>query len=85
MNLQNFFEVIPEAQTMADDMKELLNKLMEIDSPMDFDDDFATDEELEALESALDTLEIGLPEANQFKTHIVNAKAIQASTTTTFI
>lgn len=62
-------------------MRELLDKLMAIDNPMDFDDDFATDEELEALESALDNLEIGLPEAIQFKQHMVTARAIQTSTT----
>lgn len=81
MDLQHFFEILPETQVMGEREQELLSKIMAITNPMDFDDSFATDEELEALETSLDALEVGLPEAAQFKAQIAVSKAVQSSVT----
>lgn len=82
MDLQEFFDDLPEAEILGEELQELLTRLIAITNPMDFNDDFATDEQLEALENSLDNLEIGMPVANQLKGQVINSRAIQTSIAT---
>jgi len=47
-------------------------------TPMEFDDNFATEEEMNALEDAMDKLEIGISEATEFKKKVDMAKTVFA-------
>jgi hypothetical protein len=79
MNTRDIFESCGEFAGLSDDNKELLDKIMNIKTPMDFDDDFVTDTELQTLESELDRMATHIPQANSFKEIILMLPAVRAT------
>lgn len=69
MNLEDIFNMLNEAPRFTQDKKDLLSKIMSLESPLDFN--FGTDEELDALEDIMDDKEIELPKQTQLK-QIIN-------------
>lgn len=53
MDISKVFEACQEIEPFSENAKELLKRIMAISSPMDFDNEFATDEQLEFLVSEL--------------------------------
>jgi hypothetical protein len=51
---------------------------MNIKTPVDFDSDFASDEELRALERELDRMAARIPQATEFKSIILRLPAVRA-------
>ncbi|MFA5048332.1 MAG: hypothetical protein WC516_04915 [Patescibacteria group bacterium] len=76
MKIDQIFENVPESTDFNIEAQELLNKIMAIKNPMDFDDDFATDIQLEALEDEMDRLESRMSKLLKF---IDTLKKIKAS------
>ncbi|MGW8177895.1 MAG: hypothetical protein ACWGQW_03760 [bacterium] len=85
MNVRRIFEELPEVQHITDEQRELLNRLMNLDNPVNFDENFASDEELDALEDALDLTEREVPHHIILKTAIFNAPAKMAEGADDFI
>ena len=61
MDIKKIFKKVKDTEVMPIVLKELLDKIMTLKNPMDFDDEFATDEQLDALEDALDGQEGKMP------------------------
>lgn len=76
-NIEKLFEDIPEHIIFDPALQELLDKIMAITNPMDFNDDFATDAQLEALENEMDRLESRMPELQKFLRLVKNVKATE--------
>jgi len=79
MNPKQIFDNCDELREFNADCKELLDKLMAIKTPMSFDDDFATDAELQALEDELDRMAAQIPQAVNIKQIILNLPAVRAT------
>lgn len=79
MNVSNLFENVSDV-SVNNELQDLLNRIMAITNPMDFDDDFATDEQLEALEDEMDRLESRMPELLKFLEAIKKTKASETTT-----
>ena len=75
-NIEKLFEDIPESIIFNPELQILLDKILAIKNPMDFDDDFAADAQLEALEDEMDRLESRMPELERF---VETVKKIKAS------
>jgi hypothetical protein len=54
MNIEKIFEQCANIEPFDEECYKLLNKIMSIVSPMKFDSEFASDEELDRLEAELD-------------------------------
>jgi len=54
-------------ESFSEECRVLLERVMSVDNPMRFDDDFATDEQLNHLETQLDLFDQKTPQASQFK------------------
>lgn len=61
MNVEEFFNSLVEINSLSAEQRELIDKMMSLETPMSFDDDFATDEELDALENIMDAAEREAP------------------------
>ena len=85
MDIQRLFEEMPEVQSMTEEQRELLNRIMTLDNPINFNGEFASDEELDALENALDQTEREVPHQIQLKTLILSAPAKMAEADDDFI
>lgn len=85
MDIERLFESLPEIQTISNEQRQLLDRLMALENPVDFDDEFATDEELDALEDALDQSEREAPHHIQLKNHILRIRARPMSSDSDFI
>jgi hypothetical protein len=70
MNVNKFFEALVHIDTFNEESLKLLENIMNIDSPMKFDDDFASDENLDKLELELDRVNRVAPQVNLFKNAI---------------
>lgn len=79
MNVSNLFENVSDA-SVNNELQNLLNRIMAITNPMDFDDDFATDAQLEALEDEMDRLESRMPELLKFLEAVKKTKASETTT-----
>ena len=79
MNIEKFFDRCTEIGSFNEDCLELLNKVMSITSPMKFDDDFASDDEMDQLEAELDKFNVRSEETQLFHTIINSAKARRSS------
>ena len=79
MNPKQIFDSCDELREFNADCKELLDKLMGIKTPMSFDDDFATDAELQALEDELDRMAMQIPQAVNIKNIILRLPAVRAT------
>ena len=78
MNINNFFENVNESGTFSPPLQELLDKLMAIKNPMDFTNEVATDEQLEALEDEMDRFEVLMPKMRTFSIALNKAKLAEA-------
>ena len=72
MNVKLIFEACDDIIPFDEDCIKLLDKIMSITSPMKFDDRFATDEELDRLESELDRFNKRSPESNMLRQVVEN-------------
>lgn len=79
MNPKYIFDNCDELREFDVDCKELLDKIMTIKTPMSFDDDFATDAELQALEDELDRMAVQMPQAVNIKDIILKLPAVRAT------
>lgn len=76
MNIEDFFNSLIETQvSLTAEQRQLIDTMMELNSPMAFDDDFATDEELDALEDAMDRAECEVPSCVNLKNVISSLPA----------
>jgi len=85
MNIQRLFEEMPEVQSMTEEQHELLDRIMNLDNPINFNGDFASDEDLDGLENALDQSEREVPHQIQLKTTILSVCAKVAESDDDFI
>lgn len=79
MNIDKLFENLPDEVDFNPELQDLLDRIMALTNPMDFDDDFATDEQLEALEDEMDRLEAKLPELLKFMDAVKKMKASEST------
>lgn len=70
--ISKIFDSLTEITDLEQECNCLLTRLLEIKNPMKFDDTFATDEQLNQLETYLDNKSIGNMEAESFKS-IINS------------
>ncbi len=54
MNVEKIFKACADIEPFDQECRKLLDKVMSVSSPMKFDDEFATDAELDRLEAELD-------------------------------
>lgn len=78
VNIERLYENCPEMNGFDESCQALLEKLMTVTSPMDFGDDFASDEELDRLEQELDRLDVRNPNIVKIKQIVMGLKAKQA-------
>ena len=78
VDIELLFSSCPEIGGFSGGCQALLEKLMAITSPMDFDNDFANDEELDSLEQELDRMDIKSPNVESFKQIVVALKEKKA-------
>jgi hypothetical protein len=79
VNIELLFNNCPEVAGFSEGCQALLEKLMTITSPMDFNNDFASDEELDRLEQELDRLDTKNPNVESFKKIVVDLKEKKAN------
>lgn len=77
-NIDELFEDLPEKYAFSPELQGLLDNIMSIKNPMDFDESFATNEQLDALEDELDRLESRMPELHKVIAIIRNTKATES-------
>lgn len=78
MNIKRIFDNCNTLEEFGA-FKVLLNKIMTIKTPMYFDDDFASEEELVELENELDRIAELIPIAFSFKRAIITLPAIRST------
>ncbi len=67
VNIDVIFEECEHIEPFDKECLILLERVMSVDNPMRFDDDFATDEQLNHLETQLDLFGQKTPQASRFK------------------
>jgi len=72
LDISKIFDNLTEITEVEQECNLLLEKITNIKTPMKFDDNFATDSQLDDLENYLDSLSSGNMEANSFK-NIINS------------
>ena len=70
-NVNKLFGELTHIDPFDKESLALLERVMGLDNPMRFDDDFASDEDLDKLEDELDNLDRKTPRANSFKNVVV--------------
>lgn len=78
MNVRKIFDGCEEIKGFDPNAKTLLDKIMNIKTPMGFDDEFATDEELQTLEEELDRGHSYAPQILNVKRVISKLPAIRS-------
>lgn len=68
MNIKKVFENCVETEPFSENCYNLLNRIMSISSPVKFDNEFASEEELNNLESELDRFNIRNEVSNTLRT-----------------
>ena len=82
MNVSRLYESLMEVPiSLTEEQRTLLDGIMSLNSPMYFDENFATDEELDELESVLDQMEITAPNCINLKNIIAGISAKPSSGT----
>lgn len=79
INLSEFYTKCIEIGTLSERSQELIDKIMSMSNPMKFDNDLATDEELDTLEHDLDRIYSREPNVNKFKGLLINLKPVKSS------
>ena len=82
LNIEKIFNRCVAIESFNEDCYTLLNKIMSINSPMKFDDEFASDEELDRLEAELDRFNRRSRQADVLRNTI---RALAPSQTNRFI
>jgi len=67
MNIAKIFEDCNDIEPFQTDCYKLLDKIMSITSPMKFDDEFASNEDLDRLEAELDRFNMRSPAADTLR------------------
>jgi hypothetical protein len=67
ISIDKVFEGLIHIDPFDKESLELLERMMTLDNPMRFDDDFASDEALDKLEHELERVDRRTPRANSFK------------------
>jgi len=67
MNINKIFEACDDIDPFDVECSKLLDKIMSITSPMKFDSEFASDEELDRLEAELDRFNRRCPETDTLR------------------
>lgn len=70
MNIKKIFESCVDIEPFDEECYTLLNKVMTISSPMKFDSEFVSDEQLDRLEAELDRFNIRSAESDILKNTI---------------
>lgn len=73
MDITQLYEALPATEGISDEQTALLARIMNLENPVDFD--FATDEEMDALENALDRAEREVPQSMRFKEVVASLRA----------
>jgi hypothetical protein len=79
MNVAKIFEGCVDIEAFDEECFKLLESLMSITSPMKFDDDFATDEQLDRLEAELDRFNRRSREADTLRQAIQDLAPYQSN------
>lgn len=79
MDPRQVFDDCEEFERFNENSKILLDKIMNIKTPTAFDDEFATDEELEVLTSELDRMAEGIPQVTSIKNIIARLPAVRVN------
>lgn len=79
MNVEKFFNGCVDIDPFDSECSKLLDKVMSVTSPMKFDADFASNEELDRLEAELDRFNIRSTESELLYQILRDLKAAQSS------
>lgn len=79
MDVKKIFESCSDIEPFNSDCYELLEKVMSITSPMKFDDEFASEEDLDRLEAELDRFNMRSPEADTLRRTIQDLEPYQTN------
>lgn len=74
INMKELFDICESASEPSQRSIKILNDILSIKSPMDFNEQFATDEELETLISEMECEDLKMLEMRKFKTMFRYAK-----------
>lgn len=72
MDIRRIWRRLSDTVIITEEQRELLERIMTLQNPVEFDEEFATDEQLDALEDALDRAEVEVPHQIQLKQIIEN-------------
>jgi hypothetical protein len=74
IDIDDVFEECVHTEPFSKECLELLERIMNIDNPMRFDDSFTTDKQLNQLEEELECLDRKSPRIHSFRDIVVNAR-----------
>jgi hypothetical protein len=78
INIDKMYKNCSMTPGFTQEDQDLLDKMLTISTPMDFNDDFASNEDLDRLEKLLDNSDIINADVLKFKKIIIDLKARQA-------
>lgn len=79
INLNDLYDSMAESRALTLESEELLSKLLSISSPMKFDADFATDEQLDRLEQELENTAHLQPRVQEVIYTVLGLKAVASN------
>lgn len=85
MDIRSLFNSLRESPPFSEESQNLLERIMELDNPVDFNEEFASDEELDRLEDELDAREQEAPAIKKFKTITISLPSKKADGDEEFI
>jgi acyl carrier protein phosphodiesterase len=76
LDLNEIYNFMTETKTISQEAEELLDRIMSISSPMKFDANFATDEQLDSLTQALEGIISLLPKTENLIFSVLELESI---------
>jgi hypothetical protein len=76
LDLNEIYDSMTETRTISQEAEELLDRIMSISSPMKFDANFATDEQLDSLTQALEDIISLLPKTENLIFSVLDLESI---------
>jgi hypothetical protein len=76
LDLNEIYNSMTETKTISQEAEELLDRIMSISSPMKFDANFATDEQLDSLTQALEGIISLLPKTENLIFSVLELESI---------